>query len=241
MPAACKSHSRIRSATKGLIWAAKSPRAHSPPQTKWHLPPAFVLYMRSDLVSHAPPSFDQHRPQTQQKHLRSVVHRAHNQLRKLVDYGRGANYLLRAHLPARLGCQGGLDRYAAEPAARPNAPATSADTETGMALRVRRWPRVRMRCCSRRNRSTSGLLLRTNYTHCVHHMQGGADDVTELLMAALTASARANRPWQRRQLLPLPPLPLPCDASPARAAAVGERMRRPCRPEPAYRRCCWLL
>ena len=111
------------------------------------------------------------------------------------------HYLLRAHLPARLGCQGGLDRYAAEPAARSNAPATSADTETGMALRVRRWPRVRMRCCSRRNRSTSGLLLRTNYMHCVHHMQGGADDVTELLMAALTASARANRPWQRRQLL----------------------------------------
>ena len=111
------------------------------------------------------------------------------------------HYLLRAHLPARLGCQGGLDRYVAEPAAGPNTAATSADTETGMALRVRRWPRVRMRCCSRRNRSTSGLLLRTNYMHCVHHMQGGADDVTELLMAALTASARANRPWQRRQLM----------------------------------------
>ena len=28
----------------------------------------------------------------------------------------------------------------------------------------------------------------------VHHMQGGADDVTGLLIAALTASTHANRP-----------------------------------------------
>ena len=61
IPAACKSPLCIRSATQGLIWAAKSPRAHSPPQTKWHLPPVFLLYTRSDLVSHAPPSFDLHR------------------------------------------------------------------------------------------------------------------------------------------------------------------------------------
>ena len=35
----------------------------------------------------------------------------------------------------------------------------------------------------------SGLLLRTSCIHRVHHMQGEADDVTELLIAALTAAA----------------------------------------------------
>ena len=53
------------------------------------------------------------------------------------------------------------------------------------------------RCFSSHNRSTSGLLLCAIYMHRVHHMQGGADEVTELLTAALTASIHANRPCQR--------------------------------------------
>ena len=53
---------------------------------------------------------------------------------------------------------------------------------------------VLMRCCSSHNRSTSGLLLCAIYMHRVHHMQGGADDVTGLLIAAPTASTHANRP-----------------------------------------------
>ena len=56
---------------------------------------------------------------------------------------------------------------------------------------------VLMRCCSSHNRSTGGLLIRTTCMRRVHHMRGGADDVTGLLIAALTASTHANRPWQR--------------------------------------------
>ena len=40
--------------------------------------------------------------------------------------------------------------------------------------------------------------------HRVHHVRGGADDVSGLLIAALTASTRANRPWQRRPGLQAP-------------------------------------
>ena len=52
---------------------------------------------------------------------------------------------------------------------------------------------VFMRCrrCCGRHRSTSGLLLCTICMHYVHHMQEGADDVSGLLIAALTASAHA--------------------------------------------------
>ena len=50
---------------------------------------------------------------------------------------------------------------------------------------------------SSHNRSTSGLLLCVICMHRVHHMQGGADDVTGLLTAALMASIHANRPCQR--------------------------------------------
>ena len=51
---------------------------------------------------------------------------------------------------------------------------------------------VLMRCCSSHNRSTGGLLIRTTCMRLVHHMRGGADDVTGLLIAALTASARSQ-------------------------------------------------
>ena len=58
---------------------------------------------------------------------------------------------------------------------------------------------VRMRCCSSHNRSRDGLLIRTICMRRMHHMRGGAGDVTGgLLTAALTASTHhANRPWQR--------------------------------------------
>ena len=58
---------------------------------------------------------------------------------------------------------------------------------------------VLMRCCSSHNRSTSGLPLCPICMHHMHLAQGGADDVTGLLTAALTASIHANRPpCQRR-------------------------------------------
>ena len=43
-----------------------------------------------------------------------------------------------------------------------------------------------------------------SHVHRVHHVRGGADDVSGLLIAALTASTRANRPWQRRPGLQAP-------------------------------------
>ena len=45
-----------------------------------------------------------------------------------------------------------------------------------------------MRCCSGRHRSSSVLLLCIIRMHCVHHVRGGADDVSGLLIAALMAS-----------------------------------------------------
>ena len=68
---------------------------------------------------------------------------------------------------------------------------------------------VLMRCCSSHNRSTGGLLIRTTCMRRVHHMRQGADDVTGLLIAALTASTHANRLRQRSEVL----LSLPCDSS----------------------------
>ena len=67
---------------------------------------------------------------------------------------------------------------------------------------------VRMRRCSRWHRSTSGLLrewaadcrthdLVARQSARIHHIQGGADDVSGVLIAALTASSHANRQWQR--------------------------------------------
>ena len=43
-----------------------------------------------------------------------------------------------------------------------------------------------------------------SHVHRVHHVRGGADDVSGLLIAALTASTRANRPWQPRPGLQAP-------------------------------------
>ena len=51
---------------------------------------------------------------------------------------------------------------------------------------------VLMRCCSSHNRSSDGLLIRTIRMRRMHHMRGGADDVTGLSTAALTASTHAN-------------------------------------------------
>ena len=85
---------------------------------------------------------------------------------------------------------------------------------------------VLMRCCSSHNRSTGGLLIRTTCMRRVHHMRGGADDVTGLLIAALTASTHANRLWQRS------PAVLAMRWQPTELLLVS-RMQRPCRPESA--------
>ena len=50
--------------------------------------------------------------------------------------------------------------------------------------------RLMQGCCGP-HRSTSGLLQCTMCMHYVHHKQEGADDVSGLLIAALTASAHA--------------------------------------------------
>ena len=60
-----------------------------------------------------------------------------------------------------------------------------------------RRTRLMQGCCGR-HRSTCGLLIRATCMHRVHHVQGGADDVTGLLVAAFAASIlHADRPWQR--------------------------------------------
>ena len=63
---------------------------------------------------------------------------------------------------------------------------------------------VHMRGCSSHNRSTGGLLIRANCMQRMHHIQRGADDVTGLSIDSLTASIRADRPWQRRPGLQAP-------------------------------------
>ena len=106
----------------------------------------------------------------------------------------------------------GWSRNAAEPAAGTNPAAASADIDENGLVCVGGLGRF-MCCCSRRHRSTSGLLSCTNRIHRVLHVQGGADDLTRLLIAALTASAHANRAvaakaaallamrWQQPELL----------------------------------------
>ena len=60
---------------------------------------------------------------------------------------------------------------------------------------------VLVRCCSSRDRSTSSLLICADCMRRMHRVQGAADDVTALLIAALTASTHANRPALHKHLL----------------------------------------
>ena len=83
-------------------------------------------------------------------------------------------------------------RNAAEPTAPPNAAATSADTDENGRVCVDGLGPYALRCCSSHNRSSDGLLIRTIRMRRMHHMRGGADDVTGLSTAALTASTHAN-------------------------------------------------
>ena len=66
-----------------------------------------------------------------------------------------------------------------------------------------------------------------SHVHRVHHVREGADDVSGLLIAALTASTRANRPWQRRPGLQAPAIRW----QPEELLLLGELMQRPCRPQ----------
>ena len=98
-------------------------------------------------------------------------------------------------------------RNAAEPTAPPNAAATSADTDESGRVCVGAVTSVRVRTTSR---SSSGC---GHYR--IHHMHGGADHVSGLLVAALTASSHATRLlWQRRRRC------CPCHAVALPAAAL---------------------
>ena len=87
----------------------------------------------------------------------------------------------------------GPTRNAAEPTARPNAAATSADTdENGRVCVGGLGPyALLLRTTSEQQRAAA---VHHSHVHRVHHVRGGADDVSELLIAAHTASTRANRP-----------------------------------------------
>ena len=91
---------------------------------------------------------------------------------------------------------------------RMHAAATSADTDEHGRVCV--GGLVLMCCCSSHNRSTSGLLIRANCMRRMHHVQGEADDVTGLLIAALAASIHANRPWHAAQTWVAPSTPAAC-------------------------------
>ena len=97
----------------------------------------------------------------------------------------------------------GPTRNAAEPTARPNAAATSADTdENGRVCVGGLGPyALLLGTTSEQQRAAA---VHHSHVHRVHHVRGGADDVSGLLIAALTASTRANRPWQRRPGLQAP-------------------------------------
>ena len=97
----------------------------------------------------------------------------------------------------------GPTRNAAEPTARPNAAATSADTdENGRVCVGGLGPyALLLETTAEQQRAAA---VHHSHVHRVHHVRGGADDVSGLLIAALTASTRANRPWQRRPGLQAP-------------------------------------
>ena len=105
-----------------------------------------------------------------------------------IDLAPGASWLL--YLPAQLH----VARSPSPPATRALLSRLVLETDERSRGRDRRRTRLMQGCCGR-HRSTCGLLIRAT---CMHHVQGGADDVTGLLIAALAASIlHADRPWQR--------------------------------------------
>ena len=100
-------------------------------------------------------------------------------------------------------CQGGLDMRLNQPQDR--MPPLRAPTPTKMVVVPASVASVLVRCCSSRDRSTSSLLICADCMRRMHRVQGAADDVTALMIAALTASTRANRLLrQRRPVLQAP-------------------------------------
>ena len=86
-----------------------------------------------------------------------------------------------------------------------NSPLTSsAPPRTWCTRCTCEWCTAAARCCSSHDRSSSSLLICADCMRRMHRVQGAADDVTALLIAVLTASTRANRPWQRRPGLQAP-------------------------------------
>ena len=97
----------------------------------------------------------------------------------------------------------GWTRNADEPTARPNAAATSADAdENGRVCVDGLGPCALL--LKPRSEHQQPADMRADCMRRMHRVQGAADDVTALLIAALTASTRANRPWQRRPGLQAP-------------------------------------
>ena len=87
----------------------------------------------------------------------------------------------------------GRTQAAAEPTARPTAAAVSTDSTTKMVASAS-VASVRMRREFGDIETASCLLLCATRMHRVHHVQCGAAGVNGLLIAALTASAHADRP-----------------------------------------------
>ena len=89
----------------------------------------------------------------------------------------------------------GPTQSAAAPTTGTTAAAASADTDANGRVcgvgGVGPCPLLRAATQARRHRSTSGLLVRTNCVHRVHHVQRGARDGHGLLIAVLTALVRA--------------------------------------------------
>ena len=100
----------------------------------------------------------------------------------------------------------GPTQSAAEPTTGTTAAAASTDTDENGRVCVAglRSLSAAMGCRSRRHRSTSGLLLRTNCVQHVQHVQRGAHDVHGLLIAALTALCTRHSARGSEGLLYLP-------------------------------------
>ena len=88
-------------------------------------------------------------------------------------------------------CQGGLETRTNQ--LHDRMPPLRAPIPTKMVVSAS-MASVLVRCCSSRDRSTSSLLICADCMRRMHRVQGAADDVTALLIAALTASTHANRP-----------------------------------------------
>ena len=118
--------------------------------------------------------------------------------RRSYDAARGTAAALVSMQAARL--LPGWTRNAPEPTARPNAAATSADTDEHGRACVGGvggvGPYVLRLEDQSQHQQQPAHMRRAVCMRRVHHLQAQADDVTALWSAALTASGRADRLWR---------------------------------------------